>query len=222
MLTSLTFDERVRGVVERFSLRNLTIAVGIAALLAGIAAVVSVSAPEKYESTAVLVIDNPLALAAAGDDGTVNKLDRLRGKYAALADTTVIAGPVAEQLGVTPDEIIGSTEVTASPSTLGLIVAAEAGTAEVAMARAAAMADGLVDYVSAEHETYEVPAENRFFFEVVQPADTAAKTSPSSERAREAAAIAFVVALVAVYVVLQMLRVPAVLPDLRERDGTTG
>jgi uncharacterized membrane protein YjjP (DUF1212 family) len=102
------------------------------------------------------------------------------------------------------------------------VVVAVGGTSDVAIARAAAMADGIVRYVATEHEAYAVPAEHRFFFKVVQPAVSATKTSPSSDRARDAAAIAFVVALVAVYVVLQMLRVPVVVPDLRARGGTTG
>lgn len=207
-----TAADRARAVVERFSFRNLTFAVGIAALLAAFAAVVSLRAPERYESTAVLVIDNPRALAVAGDDGTVNKLDRLRGKYATLAGTEAIAGPVSQELGVPASAVIGTTDVFAAPSTLGLVVRARGGDADAAVARAQAMAEGIVDYVREEHEDNDVPAEHRFVFEVVQPATFAIKTSPSSERAREAAALTFVVGLVAAYVTLQMVRAPVVVP----------
>jgi hypothetical protein len=207
-----TLADRGRGVVERFSLRNLTLAIGAAALLAAIAAVVALQAPERWESTAVLVIDNPRALATAGDDGTVNKLDRLRGKYATLARTEAIAGPVADELGVRPREIIDSTEVFAAPATLGVIVRARADRSDVATARAAAMARGLADYVEAEHEANAVPPEHRFVFDLVQPARDATKTSPSTERAREAALLTFGVSLVAVYVLLQMVRSPVVVP----------
>lgn len=217
--TRPTLADRTRAVVERFSFRNLTFAVGIAALLAAMAAVVSLRAPERYESTAVLVIDNPRALAVAGNDGTVNKLDRLRGKYATLASTEAIAGPVAEGLGVPARAIIGSTEVFAAPSTLALVVRARGGEREVAVTRAQAMAEGIVRYVEAEHEENDVPAEHRFVFEVVQPAAFAAQTSPSSERAQEAAGLTFVVALVAAYVVLQMVRAPVVVPAVVPADA---
>lgn len=216
--TQPTLTDRARGVVERFSFRNLTFAVGIAALLAALAAVVSLRAPERYESTAVLVIDNPRALATAGNDGTVNKLDRLRGKYATLASTEAIAGPVGRELGVPPRAIIGSTEVFAAPSTLALVVRARGGARDVAVARAQAMADGIVRYVEVEHEENDVPAEHRFVFEVVQPAAFAVQTSPSSERAQEAAVLTFVVALVAAYVALQLVRAPVVVPTVAPVD----
>lgn len=206
-------SDRLAGVVDRFSFRNLTFAIGIAALLAAVAAVLSLRAPERHESSALLVIDNPRALATAGDDGTVNKLDRLRGKYATLATTEAIAGPVASELGTTPAAVLDSTEVFAAPSTLGLIVRARADTAGDAVDRAQAMAEGIVDYVADEHEANAVPAEHRFVFDVVQPATSAVQTSPSDERAREAAGLTFAAALVAAYVALQLIRSPVVVPD---------
>lgn len=207
-----TLADRARGVVERFSFRNLTLAIGAAALFAGLAALLVLRAPEQYESSAVLVIDNPFALATAGDEGTVNKLDKLRGKYVTLARTTAIAGPVADDLGIAPGAVIESTEVFAAPSTLALVVIGRAGTEQRAIARAAAMADGIVDYVVDEHEDNSVPPAHRFTFTVAEPADSARKTSPSTDRAMEAAAIAFALSLVTAYVVLQFVRTPVVVP----------
>lgn len=211
--TSPTFADRARSVVERFSFRNLTLALGVAALLAAVAATLALRAPEQHESTAVLVIDNPFALATAGDDGTVNKLDRLRGKYATLAATRAIAEPVAEDLGIGPGAVIASTEVFPATSTLGLIVVGRAPTAAQAVERAAAMSVGIVDYVEREHEVNDVPPEDRFSFTIVEPATSARRTSPSTDRAIDVAALTFGLSLVAVYVVLQLMRTPVVVPE---------
>lgn len=213
--TSPTIADRTRAVVERFSFRNLTLALGVAALFAGVAAALTLRAAEEYESSAVLLIDNPFALAT-GDEGTVNKLDKLRGKYATLANTRAIAGPVAVELGIRPGAVIGSTEVFAAPSTLALVIVGRAGTERQAVDRASAMADGIIDFVVREHEANDVPREDRFTFEAVQPATFARQTSPSTERALEAAAITFALSLVATYVALQFVRAPVVLP--REVD----
>ena len=51
--------------------------------------------PDHVHSTAVMLIDDPPALATAGDDGQLLKLDGLRLKYAALVGTDLIAQPVA-------------------------------------------------------------------------------------------------------------------------------
>jgi hypothetical protein len=220
--TRPTFTDRARNVVERFSFRNLTLAFGAAALLAGLAAAVTLRAPEQYEATTILVIDNPLALATSGDDGTVNKLDRLRGKYATLAATQAIAAPVAEELGVGPGAVIERTEVFASPSTLGLVVVGRGGTADGATSMADAMADGIVDYVEAEHEANAVPAEDRFTFTVVQPAQSARKSSPSNDRALDSAVLTFGFSLVAAYVILQLLRTPIVTPQPSAAEAPPG
>lgn len=211
--TRPTMADRVRNVVERFSFRNLTLAFGVAALAAAAAAAVVLRAPEQYEANAVLVIDNPFALATAGDDGTVNKLDRLRGKYATLAATTAIAGPVADDLGVGPGAVLGGTEVFAAPSTLGLVVVGRGGTAERATAMATGMAEGLVEYVEEEHEANGVPPEDRFELTIAQPALAARQTAPSTDRAVDVALLAFGLSVVAVYVVLQLVRTPVVAPE---------
>ena len=210
---SPTVADRARNVVERFSLRNLTLAFVVAAFLAGLAAAVALRAPEQYESTAVLVIDNPLALATAGDDATVNKLDRLRGKYATLASTRAIAGPVGDDLGIGPGAVIGSTDVFPSPSTLALVVVGRGSTADRATDAATAMAEGIVEYVEEEHEANAVPPQDRFSFTVASPAVVARQTSPSTERAVDVGILTFGLSLVAVYVVLQLVRSPVIAPE---------
>ena len=203
-----SFADRARVAVERFSIRNLTYALLAAVLLAALAAALTLRAPAEYRSVAVLLIDNPVALASSGNEGTVNKLEQLRGKYATLANTEVIAGPVASELGLGVGDVIRRTDVDPAPSTLSLVVVAHGSEASSTRELANAMARGIGAFVQAEHEEHAIPAADRFAIEVVQEASPAAQTSPSTERALTSAAIVFAVVLAIAYFALQLFRPP--------------
>lgn len=207
-MPTLSLADRARVAVERFSIRNFTYALLAAVLAAGLSAAVTLRAPAEYRSAAVLLIDNPLALATAGDDATVNKLQQLRGKYAALANTELIAAPVADELGMSVGAVIDSTVVEPTPATLSLLVTAKGDDAARTQALAAAMSTEIGTYVQAEHETYGVAQADRFSIRVVQEASPAIQTSPSSDRALSSAAVAFLVVLAVAYLALQLLRPP--------------
>lgn len=203
-----SFADRARVAVERFSIQNLTYALLAAVLLAAIVAALTLQASPTYQTNAVLLIDSPLALAASGDEGTVTKLAHLRGKYATLADTEVIAGPVAAELGLTLDDVTDRTDVSPPPSTLSLVVTARGDTAEEAEELADAMAAGISEFVAQEHEDNSVPAPNRFVIEVVQDADPAVQIAPSAKRALAGAGVVFLLALGLAYLALQLFRPP--------------
>lgn len=175
-------------------------------LVAAIVAVSVLRAPAEYQSQAVLVIDNPLALATAGDDGTINKLERLRSKYATLANTAAIAGPAGEQLGRPVGQVIGATDVIVTPAALSLVVIGRAGDSSGARELTEAMAAAIVEFVAQEHLDNNVPPVDRFAFRVVQPASPGFKTYPSRDRATTSALIAFAVVLGGAYVALQLFR----------------
>jgi len=223
--TRVGLPERARAVVEQFSLRNFVLALVAATLVGSISAAMVLREPEVHESRAVLLIDNPLAFASAGDDGTILKLDRLRTKYATLAHTQVIANPVAKTVGTSAGTVLASTDVVAAPASLSLVVAARAGRPADAVALAAAMSKAIVDYVVEEHETNSIPVADRFVFRVVQPAKFAVKTAPSARSARASGGIAFLVALLVSYVGFQLLRAPVldpVGPARRSSSSATG
>lgn len=207
-MPTTSLADRLRIAVERFSLRNLVYALLGATLLAGVSAAVTLRAAEAHESVAVLLIDNPLALATSGNESTVNKLEQLRGKYATLAHTDVIAGPVAQRLGLRVDEVIADTVVSPTPATLSLFVSARAAEPEQARALAAALSDEIGAFVAAEHEQHGVPAADRFTIRVVQPASSPVQVSPSSDRAVSSALVSLLVALGVAYLALQLLRPP--------------
>lgn len=217
-MPTLSLADRARVAVERFSIRNLTYALLAAVLLAGLSAAVTLRAPAEYRSAAVLLIDNPLALATAGDDATVNKLQQLRGKYATLANTELIARPVADELGIGVGEVIGATEVQPTPATLSLLVTATGPDPGRARALAAAMSEEIGAFVQAEHATYGVAEADRFSIRVVQEASPATQTSPSSDRAVSSAALAFLVVVVLAYFALQLIRPPLAEGDRVDPD----
>ena len=208
MPDSPSFAARSRVAVERFSLRNLVLALVVAVLCAGFAAALSMRGPDRYQSFSVLLIDNPLALATSGNDATVNKLEQLRGKYATLASTEVVAGPVGETVGLPAGAVMARTDVRPAPATLSLLVVASGDDPVSTRELARAMANGLAEFVVDEHKRNAVPAADRFVLEVVQPATPPSKSSPSSDAALTAAAITFVVAISGAYLALQFLRPP--------------
>lgn len=207
-MPTLSLADRARVAVERFSIRNLTYALLAAVLVAALSAAVTLQAPSQYRSTAVLLIDNPLALATAGDDASVNKLQQLRGKYATLANTELIAGPVAAELGMSVGAVIDATVVEPTPATLSLVVSAKASNPSRTRALAVAMSEEIGAFVQSEHEIYGVAQADRFSIRVVQEASPAIQTSPSSDRAVRSALLAFLVVLALAYFTLQLLRPP--------------
>src|SRR5947208_10184047 len=82
---------------RRISRRYLaTIGAGslIVATIVGLAASYAVAkGTHRYQSLALVEIDQPLAIAASPDDGVVAKLSRLRYKYAGLMRTETFAAP---------------------------------------------------------------------------------------------------------------------------------
>lgn len=207
-MRSTSFADRARVAVERFSIRNLTYALLAAVLLAGLSAALTLRAPAAYRSVAVLLIDNPLALAASGNESTVNKLEQLRGKYATLANTDVIAGPVAEQLGLPVQEVADRTDVSPAAATLSLLVVARGDDPGETEALADTMAEGIGAFVAEEHLAHEIPETDRFVIEVVQDAGPAVQTAPSTERALTSAAVILAIVLGLAYFVLQLFRPP--------------
>lgn len=201
--------DRGRTAVEQFSLRNFVLALCAASLVAAVSAGLVLRGSVVYEARTVLLIDSPLSLATAGDDGTIVKLERLRSKYATLAGTEEMADPVAAKVGLRPGQVITSTDVVPPPATLTLVVVARADKRTAAVDLSTAMSEQIIDYVAAEHVANNVPPQDRFLFRSVQPARFAAKITPTVADARTSALLGFGAALAVGYLILQLLQVPA-------------
>lgn len=154
---------------------------GLAA--AGAALGVTLSGRTSYHSTTVLLIDNPYQLATAGDQGQILKLDQLRGKYASLVGTDLIAGPVARRLGLPVGQVISSVAAGSAPGSLLIDVVATTYAPSQAPRLSGAVADELTSYVRAEEATYGVPAADRFFLRTAIPTTGPVANRPSRTRA---------------------------------------
>ncbi|MGZ6791328.1 MAG: hypothetical protein ACXVGH_00115 [Mycobacteriales bacterium] len=165
--------------LRRPSTLALLVAVLAAVLAAGAAGVAAHRSPGSQTSTALLSLDEPRAVAAAGDAGVLEKLSRIRLKYLGLVGTDRLAVPVASVLGVPVSQVRGRLSATASPADLLLRVSCSGPAARRC---AQALATSLVAYVSSEQVTNGIPADQRLEAAVVQDAGPA--LAPASSRTR--------------------------------------
>lgn len=153
------------------------------AIGAGLAGAFHVLAgPTIWTSRTVMMINDPYELAA-GNAGELKKLDELRLEYASLANTAVIARPVATLLHLPPAEVASSTAVYAAPGALLIYVYGRAGAATEAEAISAAVAHELSSYASGQESLYGVPAHDRYVLSVVDPTSPARPSGPSEGKA---------------------------------------
>src|SRR5690348_3715371 len=162
-------------------------------LVASLTAAIFLTRPAKYQSTATLAIDQP-SLIATGGSGVLDKLSRIRAKYAPLLTTDVMADPLAKQLGTTPQAVRSSLSTTTPGVNLLIAVTATRGSRAQAQAFAAAAATELATYATDDQTRAAVPANEQFSIVVVDQARPGTKTAP--DRA-QAIAIAVVVGLIA-------------------------
>jgi capsular polysaccharide biosynthesis protein len=191
----------------RGSIVRLLVALMAAVLVAAIVASVVGSRGERFQSQALLSIDQPVAIATSATPGVVDKLSKLRGKYVGLIRTNVIAGPVAAELGVPVGRVRGAVSATADPSSLLLVVRAQDGDPAMAHKIAAATAEELRTYVVDEQAKLDIKPEQRFSFELVAPAGGAAKIAPTHSRKLQAGVLGGLLVGGALYLALQVIAV---------------
>lgn len=192
--------------------RNMTpallVAAVVAVVLGVIGAVVGTGGRTVYKSTTTMMIDDPYALATAGDQGEMLKLNSLLIKYAGLISTDVIAGPVAQQLGLPMGAVLGSVaaQVNGSTETLLLPVTATWPAAAEAMRLSRAVADELTAFVNHQAVKYHIPAPDRFTLTTVNPATAPEMVGPSATKAATLAVALAAVGFALSFVLMQLVR----------------
>lgn len=189
----------------RFDLRNAVVALLVGALVGALLAVAVGRRQETYESHAVLAIDQPLAIAASGSGGIVDKLSRLRGKYAGLVRTNVIAQPVATRTNQTVGAVRGALTASADATSLLMTVGARSTDRALAGRLATAAAREVVDYAAAEQARVSIPKAQRFSFAVVVPASAPVSVTPQRSRQVRVGFIGLVLGAALVYAALELL-----------------
>ena len=185
--------------------QRLVVCALLAVVVAALAGIVSLRGPALHESRVSLVIDQPLALAAASDAGLLDKLARIRVKYADLVPTPDVSGPAAEELGLEVDQVAGSVAARLPDLSLRLDVVARDRRADDAVAIANAVSEALVGYVDSELENVGVEPAMRYRFRILAPARSAVQVEPDSEEAFRLAVSLGLLALGTAYVVFELL-----------------
>lgn len=179
----------------------------LAGMLIGAAVAAAVLRPAPgCTSTAVMLIDDPYSLATAGDTGQLLKLDELRYKYASLASTSAIAGPVAHQLHAPVGDVLGAVSVEVPSEALLLDVVGSAPGPHRAQLLAATEAAELTRYVRQQEAAAGVPATDRFSLTVVDPAPVGIRGARPWAKAATDGVAAAVVAGLAAFALAQLVR----------------
>jgi capsular polysaccharide biosynthesis protein len=202
-------DDWQRRMVKALGMKpRLALVLGliVAVLLAGAAVRSVTKTPTTWTSTAVMLIDDEPALATAGDDGQLLKLDELRLKYAALAGTDLIAQPVAKELHLPLASVLGSVSAIVPSESLLMQMTATWSNPQVAQRLAQASAEQVSKFVQYEASVYNIPTVDRYSFKVIDPASAATASGPSHADALTLAAGLGVGGFVVVFVVTQFWR----------------
>jgi hypothetical protein len=185
------------------SIANLLVALAVGLICAGLGYANVMRQPERYQSTAVMLMDQPRALTT-GDSGVVVKLNLLRAKYAALIPTSEIMVPAAREAELSVGEMRAAQRPLFSPNSLTLAPVARSTTPEKARTIAQATAETLSKYVRDEQAATGLEPAARLTLRIVQDAGLGGKVSPSSRRARQVAAVSGAAGVLLAYVGLQL------------------
>jgi hypothetical protein len=159
--------------------------------------------PSQYQSSAVMLIDQPLLLTR-GDSGVVVKLNLLRAKYVALITTSEIMIPASREAGLTPGEMRAAQRPLYPQNSLTLLPIARTGNPQRAQKIAQATADALTQYVQDEQAATGLDPAERLTLRIVQNAGPGNKVSPEPQRARQVAAVSAAGGMLLAYVGLQL------------------
>ena len=195
-----------------FNRANFVAALICGVLVAALAGAFVLTRPAKYESTATIAVDQP-ALIASGGDRVIDKLQRIRVKYAPLLKTDVMTQPLAKELATTPANLRSTISATTPADNVLILVKATTGSRTQSQNYAGKAADFLASYAKDEQARDSVPASQQFQLVVVDQARPGTKTEPSQVRAFAFALVAGLIALGVVYVALQLLRPRTPVPD---------
>jgi capsular polysaccharide biosynthesis protein len=175
---------------------QLIVVVVIAVLGAGIAGAVVASRTPRYESRTAVLIDQPRAIAAAGDEGVIAKLSRLRSKYAGLLPTPEMLDPVARDLDLSVGEVASAVHAEVPVNSLLLTVVAESSDKAQVTTMSRTVGKRFERFAADEQKAAGIPADQRFTFEVVAGPSTAERVSPEGTRTLAVAATVGLVLLV--------------------------
>lgn len=185
------------------SVANLLVAVAVGLMAAAVGYFNVMRQTPQYQSSAVMLMDQPLALAT-GDAGVVVKLNALRGKYVALILTAEVMGPAARRAGLPAGAVRAAQRPVIPAQTLTLLPTARSSSPELAQRIAQATAETLEDYVAEEQAATGLNPAQRLSLRIVQNAGAGNKVTPNPSRGRQVAVVSGAAGMLLAYVGLQL------------------
>jgi capsular polysaccharide biosynthesis protein len=159
------------------------LSLAIAALLVVIAAAagyeVAARRAPTYVAYAATMLDQPLSVAQSQDAGVVDKLARLRLKYAGILRSDAVVDAAAPTAGVSRDTVAATELVRVDAGSLLLYVGASATRSSQAVKVANALASALSGYVTREQRSAQIAPHDRVQLTVLAPARHAAALLPT-------------------------------------------
>lgn len=135
----------------------LLLALIAAVIAAGLASLVVPDTKGAFTSTALVSLDEPKAVALARDGAILDKISRVRFKYAGLVGTDAIAGPVAKKLRIPVEQVRGRLVAAAFSTDLLLRLTCSGATSAESGRCANALALSVIEYVAAEQQANGIP-----------------------------------------------------------------
>ena len=183
----------------------MLLALLIAVFLAGLAVVSTGTGSGRFQSRAILLIDQPGLVAESTADGVLLKLSRLRVKYVDVSGTSIVLERAAAETDIPVEVLRASTSVIAPPISLTLVATASAATRDDAIVMANAVADAMAAFAADEQAFNQIPPDHRVQLSVIEPAATASRVGESRSRPLTVGVLTSLVAFVLAYAGIQIV-----------------
>lgn len=180
----------------RLEIVSLLTAVLLAVTAGAVAFVAVAHRDQTYLASTATLLDQPTAIARSQNPGVIDKLSRLRFKYAGILRSDSVVDPVAAKLNMNRGAVAGSIVSRGDTGSLLLFVGARATTRQKAVQLSNELARQLAAYIAKEQSEAAIPPIDRVSLRVVAPARGAALVSPTTRQRYVATAGAIVVVLV--------------------------
>lgn len=159
-----------------------------------------------YVASAATMLDQPMAVAQSQDAGVVDKLARLRLKYAGILRSDAVVQVAATASGVSRDTVAATELARVDDGSLLLYVGASSTRPGRAVTVANALASALSAYVTHEQNGAQIAARDRVELTVIAPARHAQAILPTQRQKLLTGFAAGLVAFVVLGGVLDVMR----------------
>jgi capsular polysaccharide biosynthesis protein len=186
------------------SLRLILMMVLVGLLAAAGAATEVLRERTTYVSGAILLMDQPSLIITGSEPGPIDKLNELRSKYVALAQTEEILRPAAARIGLPVEVVASSGSASIAAESLIIKTVGRSAVAVRAQAIAQTLGQQLVAYLQAEQNAEHVPPGQQIRLRIISNAPPGVRESPTAKRAETVGSFAAVAGAAVVYVIAQL------------------